>query len=68
MIFGILVDDLLVTGYSVSEINEVREVMNQRYCLTDQGHLEYYLGVEATQPDANTLMLDISTKYLIHFI
>ena len=22
-----------------------------------QGHLEYYLGVQATQPDANTLML-----------
>ena len=36
---------------------EVREIMNQRNCLTDQGHLEYYLGVEVTQPDANTLML-----------
>ena len=31
--------------------------MNQSYHLTYQGHLEYYLGVEATQPDANTLML-----------
>ena len=37
-------------GNSVSEINKVREVMNLHYCLTDQGHLEYYLGVEATQP------------------
>ena len=50
-------DDLLVTGNSVSEINKVREVMNERDHLTDQGHLEYYLGVEAAQPDANTLML-----------
>ena len=57
VIIGIFVEDLLVTGNSVSEINEVREVMNQHYCLTDQGHLECYLGVEATQPDANTLIL-----------
>ena len=57
MIFGIFVDDFVVTGNSASEINKVKEVMNERYRLTDQGHLEYYLGVEATQPDANTLML-----------
>ena len=57
VIIGIFVDDLLVTGNSVSEINEVREIVNQHYCLTDQGHQEYYLGVEVTQPDANTLML-----------
>ena len=44
-------------GNSASEINKVREVMNQRYRLTDQGHLEYYLGVEVIQPDANTLTL-----------
>ena len=25
--------------------------------LTDRGHLEYYLEVEITQPDANTSML-----------
>ena len=46
MIIGIFVDDLLVTGNSVSEINKVREVMSKCYLLTDQGHLEYYLGVE----------------------
>ena len=50
--------DLLVTGNSVSEINEVKEIMNQRYRLTDQGHMEYYLGVEVTQPDANILRLN----------
>jgi len=38
---------MLVTGSSVSEINEVREIMNWHYHLTDQGHLEYYLGVES---------------------
>ena len=57
VIIGIFVDDLQVTGNSVLEFNEVREVMKQCYRLTDQGNLEYYLGVEATQPVANTLML-----------
>ena len=57
MIIGIFVDDLLVTGNSATEITEVREIMNRRYRLTDQGRLEYYLGVEVTRPDANTLIV-----------
>jgi len=57
VMMGISVDDLLIIGNSVPEINAEREIMNRHYCLTDQGHLEYYLGVGDTQPDANTLML-----------
>ena len=57
VIIGIFVDDLLVNGNSILKINEVREIMNQSYCLIDQGHLEYYLRVEVTQSDENTLML-----------
>ncbi len=58
-------EDLLVTGNSLSEITEVREKMKKRSVLIDQGPLEYYLGVEATKLDENTLKSQgISTKFL----
>ena len=44
-------------GTQDQKSTEARKVMNQRYHVTDQGHLEYYLGVEVTQPDSNTLKL-----------
>jgi hypothetical protein len=45
IVIGILVDDLLVAGNSV-EITKVREQMNKSFILTDQGELEYYLGLD----------------------
>jgi hypothetical protein len=56
-VIGVFVDDLLVAGNSVEEITKVREQMNKRFLLTDQGELEYYLGVEVTKIDQNTLLL-----------
>jgi hypothetical protein len=56
-VIGIFVDDLSVTCNSIEEITEVRETMNERFVLIDQGPLEYYQGVEATKPDENTIML-----------
>ncbi len=57
IVIGIFVDDLLVAGNSVSEITKVRELMNKRFILTYQGELEYYLGVEVSKIDQNTLLL-----------
>jgi hypothetical protein len=57
IVIGIFVDDLLVAGNSVAEIKEVRERMNQRFVLSDKGTLEYYLGVEISSLDENTLLL-----------
>ena len=57
IVIGIFVDDLLVAGNSVAEINKLRERMNERFILTDQGQLEYYLGVKISRLDDNTLML-----------
>ena len=54
---GIFVDELLVAGTPAPEITEVRDIMNRGYRLTDQSRLEYYLGVEVTQPDANASIL-----------
>jgi hypothetical protein len=43
---GFSVDDLLVTGNSVAEM-AVQEKMRCKFILTDQGELEYYLGVNS---------------------
>ena len=57
VVIGIFVDDLLVTGNSADEIAKVKERMNKRFLLSDQGELEYYLGVEVSKIDENTLLL-----------
>ena len=57
VVMGIFVDDLLVTGNSVTEIAAVQEKMKSKFVLTDQGELEYYLGVEVSKIDQNTLLL-----------
>jgi hypothetical protein len=57
IVIRIFVHDLLVAGNSVSEITKVRKWMNKRFILTDEGELEYYLGVEVSKIDQNTLLL-----------
>jgi hypothetical protein len=57
VVIGIFVDDLLVTGNSADEIAKLKERMNKRFLLSDQGELEYYLGVEVSKLDENTLLL-----------
>jgi hypothetical protein len=59
-VIGVFVDDLLVAGNSVDEIAKVREQMNKRFFLTDQGELEYYLAVEVSKIDENTLLLHLT--------
>jgi len=70
IVIGIFVDDLLVTGNSVAEINKLRERMNERFLLSDQGQLEYYLGVEISKLDDNNLLLHqtaYAQKVLMNF-
>ena len=57
VVMGIFFDDLLVTGNSVEEIAAVQEKMKSKFVLTDQGELEYYLGVEVSKVDENTSLL-----------
>ena len=69
-VIGIYVDDLLVTGNSIVEIEALRERMNKRFILTDQGKLEYCLGVKISRRDENTLLLHQTAnemKILNHF-
>jgi len=70
IVIGIFVDDLLVTGNSVAEINMLRGRMNERFLLSDQGQLEYYLGVEISKLDDSNLLLHqtaYAQKVLMNF-
>ncbi len=57
VVMGIFVDDLLVTGNSVEKIAAIQEKMRRKFVLTDQGELEYYLGVEVSKINESTLFL-----------
>ena len=57
VVIGIFVDDLLVTGNLAASIEDVKTQMGNRFEFTDQGKLEYYLGVEVTQEDDHNLLL-----------
>ena len=41
----------------IEEIAAIQEKMKSKFVLTDQGELEYYLGVEVSKIDENTLLL-----------
>ncbi|KAL8154924.1 hypothetical protein AgCh_000328 [Apium graveolens] len=51
LIVGIHVDDLLVTGTSLSDITKFKEDMSREFDMSDLGKLSYYLGLEVTQGD-----------------
>ena len=61
VIMGIFVDDLLVTGYPSKAIDHVERQLSERFEHTNQGEVEYYLGVEFTQVDQHTLLLHQSS-------
>lgn len=49
LIIGVYVDDLLVTGSSVSNIMKFKAQMNMEFEMSDLGKLAYYLGIEVEQ-------------------
>lgn len=51
LIVGVYVDDLLITGASVSNINRFKKQMGEEFDMSDLGRLSYYLGIEVDQGD-----------------
>ena len=47
----VYVDDLLVTGSSLSSIMEFKREMARKFEMSDLGRLTYYLGIEVRQKD-----------------
>ena len=54
---GVFVDDLLVAGNVPLAVENLKQQMSTRFEFTDQGRIEYYLGVEFKQEDDKTLLL-----------
>lgn len=52
----VYVDDLLITGSSLSHISDLINTLQSDFPITDLGNLHYFLGVEVT-PTSNGLLL-----------
>ena len=49
LLLAVYVDDLFVTGTSVSVIEEFKREMSSKFEMSDLGKLSYYLGIEVQQ-------------------
>jgi hypothetical protein len=49
LLLGVYVDDLIVTGSSISAITRFKEDMSTRFSMSDLGLLKLYLGIEVDQ-------------------
>eukprot|EP00253_Pinus_taeda_P035682 PITA_35682 len=61
LILVLYVDDLLITGSSVSAIAAVKRALHDRFLMTDMGPLHFFLGLEISQ-DATGIKLS-QAKY-----
>ncbi|XP_019085497.1 PREDICTED: uncharacterized protein LOC109126417 [Camelina sativa] len=52
LIVAVYVDDLLVTGSSLSLVQEFKQGMSSKFEMSDLGRLTYYLGIEVLQEDS----------------
>ena len=46
---GVYVDELIVTGARMEDINRFKREMVARFRMSDLGALSYYLGIEVRQ-------------------
>lgn len=53
LIIGVYVDELLITGTSVANINKFKRQMGEEFEMSDLGKLSYYLGIEVAQEDGH---------------
>ena len=56
MILVLYVDDLLITSSSASAIVVVKEILHDRFSMTDMGPLHFFLGLEISQ-DASSIKI-----------
>lgn len=53
LLLAVYVDDLFVTGTSVSVIEEFKREMSSKFEMSDIGKLSYYLGIEVQQHEGD---------------
>lgn len=49
LIISVYVDDLLITGTNITNINRFKKQMNSEFDISDLGRLSYYLRIEVEQ-------------------
>jgi hypothetical protein len=49
LVVGVYIDDLLIVGECVKEIDQFKDEMKQLFRMSDLGPLSYYLGIEVKQ-------------------
>ena len=65
----IYVDDLIITGDSDADINEVKLLLKQKFEMKDLGELRYFLGIEVIRSPSGIWLLqrqyglDMLSKY-----
>jgi hypothetical protein len=52
LVVGVYVDDLIITGVDMAEIDLFKQQMTKTFCMSDLGKLMYYLGIEVHQNHA----------------
>ena len=58
---AIFVDDLLIIGPSLVDINDIKAKLNEQFHMTDLGPCKYYLGMEVIR-DRHNRMLKLSQQ------
>jgi hypothetical protein len=56
LLVGVYVDDLIISGPDVRDINVFKNEMKEKFSMSDLGLLSYYLGIEVKQ-DARGITL-----------
>ena len=46
LIVGVYVDDLIITGECIQDIDKFKSQMKKLFSMSDLGLLSYYLGIE----------------------
>lgn len=49
----VYVDHLIVAGTTLSEINNIKHILNEKFSIKNLGHLRYLLGFEITRSSTN---------------
>ncbi|KAK1408324.1 hypothetical protein QVD17_39996 [Tagetes erecta] len=65
----VYVDDIILTGNNLDEINNIKKMLNSQFLIKDLGLLKYFLGIEVIRTDSTLCLsqrkycMDLLTEY-----